>query len=380
MLFALYIVFLHYSIKLGTLIYYTIVMVDKITLLMYYNVKYISLNGGTTYMTIPFFESNQKMLEELRIMDHNTKEYKKTIQKIFIDIGGISNLFEYLKSTEDGERSKKKYFRYLISLVILIVLFFALIIVSAALTSGADTNNLTGFETSVTIGFLILFIAWLVSIFRIAFKAKHILLNGVSYLIDNYNNLASENPEETYTTVDTYVSKRKKTSNKVLIITVAAFIVFFGIIRLSGFAIDYFSDSQKKDFSKAGITITLTQEFVEDENITQTASYYTDEYYVSCLKEDFETLSIYDISSNITLNEYADLIIENNTLDATIEGTDNKPYIIYSETKDDKEYTYLEVLYKSSDAYWAVCFTCYSKDFESSKDKFIKWSDSVTFS
>jgi hypothetical protein len=66
-------------------------------------------------MTLPFFDSNPEIVNELRAMDHNTREYKKILQKVLQEIGGVIYLFNNLKTTDDGNRFRRKYFHNLIA-------------------------------------------------------------------------------------------------------------------------------------------------------------------------------------------------------------------------------------------------------------------------
>ena len=64
-----------------------------------------------------------------------------------------------------------------------------------------------------------------------------------------------------------------------------------------------FLGPQDKSFSKAGMTITLTDEFAEQDLVTQTAYYVSQEAIVTTLKEDGST-----IGDSYTVKEYAELV------------------------------------------------------------------------
>ena len=69
-----------------------------------------------------------------------------------------------------------------------------------------------------------------------------------------------------------------------------------------------FFSTPDKEFSKAGMSITLTSDFAETEVVTQTATYQSKDSVVMALKEEFTLFEELGISSDMTLGEYAELI------------------------------------------------------------------------
>ncbi|MEA4890220.1 MAG: hypothetical protein VB070_12230 [Clostridiaceae bacterium] len=166
-------------------------------------------------------------------------------------------------------------------------------------------------------------------------------------------------------------------------ITVATIIIVIVAFRFSALSKNWFADqtaSKPQEFSKAGMTITLTQDFAEKEVVSQTAAYISSQYIVVSMKEETQLLEQNDVAADISLREYAECIIANNELDTTIEGIESQPYFIYSQHLNGKDISYLAVMFKGSDAYWVVTFACETQYFASSREQFMKWADTVKIS
>lgn len=325
-------------------------------------------------MTVPFFDSNPEIVNELRVMDHNTKEYKKILRKVLLEIGGVVYLFNYLKTTDDGNRFRRKYFHHLIATGAFLISLFVWIIVAVVLTGGKDTNQFNGTDIAFFMGFIVIEIASITLAMFFAFRCKRMLLQGVSFLIDSYR---YESSGASSNTLSNYKFERSKLNKVAIVMGILTFVVVFGVIKLSNGTIDHLLTSHTQEFSKAGMTITLTQDFHEKDVVSQTATYSSSKYIVMSLKEEFQLLEQKSISTDISLKEYAEDIIANNSLDVTVEGSESRPYFVYSRQVNGKDFTYLAMVFKGSDAYWMLTFACESKDYASSQKQFMKWADTV---
>ena len=160
-------------------------------------------------------------------------------------------------------------------------------------------------------------------------------------------------------------------------ILVAALMVFTLAFSLSGCSIlNVLQKQQPKDFEKAGLTITLDESFVEQELVTQTATYSSTKYVVTTLKEEksaFEDLGV-TVSD---INAYAELVLTGNKLDSAIEQTDGLTHFQYEKEVGGKNATYLAFVTESEDAFWLVQFMCESKYFEESQPLFIEWAKTI---
>ena len=72
----------------------------------------------------------------------------------------------------------------------------------------------------------------------------------------------------------------------------------------------------EKTFTKAGLSITLTAGFTEKEMMSKTAYYESKSAIVTVLKEEFSLFESVNISTDISLREYAQLVITQNMLEA----------------------------------------------------------------
>ncbi len=137
--------------------------------------------------------------------------------------------------------------------------------------------------------------------------------------------------------------------------------------------------AKEKDFSKAGATITLTDAFTEQSLVTQTAYYVSLKSIVTTLKEDFSSFQGTEYE-NMTLNQYANLVLTANSLTAAVAEEDGLLYFTYEKSTNGKEFKYYATVFKGPDAYWLIQFACEVNDFDDFLPDFQKWAKSVTFS
>lgn len=138
-------------------------------------------------MTIPYFDANPEIIEQLRENDYKSKEYKKLRQKFFIDIGGMGVLLRFLKTTDIGNSLRKKYFKNVYFIAASFLAVFVWLILAILFIGDKEPNQFLPAEMVLFIGFIILEMASVVVIFLFIFRGNNILMQGVSYLIDNYN-------------------------------------------------------------------------------------------------------------------------------------------------------------------------------------------------
>ena len=147
------------------------------------------------------------------------------------------------------------------------------------------------------------------------------------------------------------------------------------ILSLVGCSLfDSLSKPKDKDFSKAGMTITLTDEFTEQELVTHTAYYVSQKSIVVILKENDPLLN------NYTLKKYAELVCTANNLDeSTIRSKNNYVELTYEKDLNGKEYYYYYRCYKNGNDFWSVQFGCETKNTEELQPFFEKWADTFRF-
>jgi hypothetical protein len=130
--------------------------------------------------------------------------------------------------------------------------------------------------------------------------------------------------------------------------------------------------AKPKTFTASGMTIELTEDFAEKEMVGFTAVYQSKDVFVFALKEEFEILG-----DSMDLDEYADLVLEANQMDADVEHEGEHTYFTFDKTVSGKDMTYTAVLYKGEDAYWMIQFACLSKDYDDLKDTIFGYAASV---
>ncbi|MBQ3258808.1 MAG: hypothetical protein IJA67_15560 [Oscillospiraceae bacterium] len=132
------------------------------------------------------------------------------------------------------------------------------------------------------------------------------------------------------------------------------------------------SIGETKEFSKDGLCITLTDEFVEMESQVGFDAYYVTDYCgVMVLKEPF---SLEEGLAERPLSEYIQNVIANNG------HTDIEPQQVddlWFYVNDTDGLRYYSYCYKGSDAFWVVQFGCYRKDAAALEDLFYLFASTV---
>lgn len=171
------------------------------------------------------------------------------------------------------------------------------------------------------------------------------------------------------------LANRKKNSKRGIIITVAAIAVGI-VLGLLIALLPLLKEASPKTFSKSGMSITLTDDFEEESMDGFTACYDSNDVAVFALKEGFDLMDGFDL---LTLNEYAEMVINTNSVSCEVKSVDTLTYFDYTSTPSDTEYYYFVVLYKAEDAFWIVQFVTPEKNADEYKDSFIDWAKTVKF-
>ncbi len=134
----------------------------------------------------------------------------------------------------------------------------------------------------------------------------------------------------------------------------------------------------EEEFSKDGLTITLTDSFRETHYENYTACYESSSAAVFAIKESFDLL---DGLEDYTLEQYAELVKTSNSskMPSEITNVDELTTFEYSfyNTEEDATFKYFTVVYKGVDAFWTIQFCCDQEDYEILKSEFIKYAKSV---
>lgn len=192
------------------------------------------------------------------------------------------------------------------------------------------------------------------------------LMNGNAFRFDN-----NDNPE--------VEQNRKKGTRKGLIILIVAGIVGF----VSGFLFtsDFFDKTPEPEtFSYDGMYVTLTDAFDETDMENFTVTYTSDDVAMFALKEEF---SLAEGFGDRTLEQYADLVIENNNLESAEVKTSGEQTCFeyeYLNPETDETYCYFAYVYKTNDAFWLIQFATLKENVDDYAPQITEWANSVEFS
>ena len=134
---------------------------------------------------------------------------------------------------------------------------------------------------------------------------------------------------------------------------------------------------QDKTFEKAGMSITLTDPFSENDAAAFTAYYSSLDAMVTALKEEFTLFEQAGLNPEMSLAQYGEIVMLGNGVESTIEETDGVNYFIYEKQANGKDITYLATLSRGADAYWLIQFACESKNFDTMQAQFIDWAKTI---
>ena len=170
-------------------------------------------------------------------------------------------------------------------------------------------------------------------------------------------------------TDENVLQNRKKGGRKSLVIMILAVLIGLGV----GF---WMNMPKEKTFSNNGIEITLTSDFEKEDFSGFDAGYISDDVMVLLLKEHFSML---EGSKNMSVDEYAQLVNENNGNKGTVKKENGVVYFEYSAVSDGKKYHYVVTMHKGPDAFWLVQFCTLETDKDTFRDRIFKWAASVDF-
>lgn len=171
---------------------------------------------------------------------------------------------------------------------------------------------------------------------------------------------------------DEVLQKRKKNKRKGIIILIACIIV--GVII--GLLPNLLSNPKPKVFaSTEGITITLTDEFTRKDHNVFTDMYSSSKVSVAIFKEEYFN------DTNITVSEYGRLFLDVNDLKSTsLNDIDGMTCFEFSQrNSENKDYSYLGVVFKDTDCFWVVQFAARQEDYDEYRPQFIEWAKTIKY-
>ena len=196
-------------------------------------------------------------------------------------------------------------------------------------------------------------------------KNKYNPAKGNAFLFDN-----NENPEAQ--------QNRKKGSRKGFVILCAAIIVGAVLGFAAGSGLFSGRKVEPKVFADNGMQVTLTNEFKSVKMQNYTNCYDSAKVAVFALKEAF---TLADGFENYTLEQYGNLVLQNNNLSVQLKNVDGLTGFEYEftnpETKD--TYKYFSFVFKSDDAFWLVQFATLTENADAYNAKIVQWAKTVSF-
>lgn len=177
---------------------------------------------------------------------------------------------------------------------------------------------------------------------------------------------------------------RKKSTKRGALVTVLSFVISFTVAFIVGFAVGKAinsakmnSDTKSTVFSYDGMEITLTESFEKRDIEPFNVSYVSNNAAVFVLKESFDLLEGFE---NYTVNEYTDLVVQNNGFDSSyVYSVDGLPYFAYERETDEGTFTYYGFTYKGTDAFWLIQFAVPSDKVANYENLITNWAKSVKF-
>lgn len=173
------------------------------------------------------------------------------------------------------------------------------------------------------------------------------------------------------------LANRKKGNKKGIWVLILAVIVGAIIGGLSGAGV-FDGSAEPKTFTKDGMSVTLTDAFKETEAEGYDVAYESKKEVVFAQKESFDLAEGF---GDLTVEEYAELVLEANESNEEIKSEDGLLYFEYDATGDNKvDYHYYAFFYKANDAFWMVQMATYKNKAQDARPQIMEWAKSVSFS
>lgn len=178
---------------------------------------------------------------------------------------------------------------------------------------------------------------------------------------------------------------QEKRRNILIIAVIAAFVIclVLGIIYGISAWKTMHGGPKEKVFGRAGMSVTLTDEFwkVDEQTVQEDgydAIFTSEEVGVMALKSSFTVL---DELAALTTEQYAVYIITNSGITSQgVKTEDGMTHFEYdSEGDDGKTYRYYSYVYKSDSAFWVVQFAVAVDQVPEYEARIRQWAKTVKF-
>jgi len=152
-------------------------------------------------------------------------------------------------------------------------------------------------------------------------------------------------------------------------------VLVFSLFALAGCSITRISD---KEFTAAGITITLDNSFTQKEVVQAPLYLESLEHIFIGLRESKSSLFSYGID---TLAEYTQAVIDNAGHDSEVltfdEGGITFMYAYYEATVEDQDFGYMLICMEGASYFYTMNFGCLEKNLERNKDQYMDWIQTI---
>ena len=168
---------------------------------------------------------------------------------------------------------------------------------------------------------------------------------------------------------DKAIRKRNKRKGAVIYFAAIAVGLVIGFVVNSGILN---KPAKDKTFTKDDFSITLTEDFKEDQRDEAYVSYQSNDVLIYVLREDY---SYFD---DITLEEYVELgLLANDQEGLEVYTGEGYLWCSYTDETDGEKYYNVVAFYEGKDAFWAIEFTTFKNKAKEYDSQFKQWAASV---
>lgn len=153
------------------------------------------------------------------------------------------------------------------------------------------------------------------------------------------------------------------------------FIIMLAVITTFSFSGCSFGSSLYEFDS--GISITLPSGFYEKSHISMTYYLESSDALFLAIKEDFSTLGTVYIDGSSSVDDYAEVVIYQNSLSSEVQHLSGLTCFTYTKSVSGKSFFYLAVVKKGTDAFWLCQFVCEDSDKDEYQPKFLTWGQTI---
>lgn len=139
------------------------------------------------------------------------------------------------------------------------------------------------------------------------------------------------------------------------------------------------SGPAEKDFTVAGLTITLNEEFTETASERFDGCFFSVDTIVTVRRETDAMLADAGYTGTMTAQHYAEIAAGGNELDTEIRERDGLVCFDYDVPADGVSYHCLAVVLRSDDSFWLIHFMCAGELYPLNEAAYLEYAASVTF-